>query len=59
MSFRTPEELFSHAYENRYCVGAFNVFSLESMMAVMEAAENTCSPAVIQVSSGAEKYVRT
>jgi fructose-bisphosphate aldolase class II len=58
MSFRTPEELFSHAYENRYCVGAFNVFSLESMMAVMEAAENTCSPAVIQVSSGAEKYVK-
>ena len=58
MAFKKPQEMFEHAYEHNYAIGAFNVFSLESMMAVMEAAENTHSPAIIQVSSGAEKYVK-
>ncbi len=58
MAFYRPSEMFDHAYRNGYAVGAFNVFSIESMLAVMDAAENSHSPAVIQVSTGAEKYVK-
>lgn len=58
MAFVSPKELYAHAHAHQYALGAFNVFSLESMLAVMEAAKAQRSPAIIQVSMGARKYVR-
>ena len=58
MAFRAPKEMYQHACANGYALGAFNVFSLESMLAVMEAAREERSPAIIQISMGARKYVR-
>ncbi len=58
MAFTQPKELYRHAAQNGYALGAFNVFSLESMLAVMEAAQAQRSAAIIQVSMGARKYVR-
>lgn len=58
MGLKQPEELYQHAMKYHYGLGAFNTFSLESMLAVMEAAQVQESPAIIQVSMGARKYVR-
>lgn len=58
MAIVSPKELYAHACEHDYALGAFNVFSLESMLAVMEAAKAQHSAAIIQVSMGARKYVR-
>lgn len=58
MGLTRPETLYQHALEHRYGLGAFNTFNLESMMAVMEAAQNKRSAAIIQVSMGARNYVK-
>lgn len=58
MGIVRPEKLYRHAVENQYGLGAFNTFNLESMTAVMEAAENQQSAAIIQVSMGARHYVK-
>ena len=56
MAIKSPKELYRHATENHYGLGAFNTFSWETMMAVMEAAQAAKSPALLQVSMGARKY---
>lgn len=58
MGIVSPAKLYQHAVKNHYGLGAFNTFSLESILAVMEAAEHQRSPAIIQVSMGARQYVR-
>lgn len=57
MGIKSPGELYRHAIGNHYGIGAFNTFSWETMMAVMEAAQAQRSPAILQVSMGARKYV--
>ena len=42
-----------HAAENGYGVPAFNVNNLEQMRAIMEAADETDSPVIVQASAGA------
>ncbi|HOO56336.1 MAG TPA: class II fructose-bisphosphate aldolase family protein [bacterium] len=56
MSLKTNRELLTHAKENGYAVGAFNVNNLEQVLAVIEAAEEEKAPAIIAVSEGALKY---
>ena len=47
---RVPTELLlTEARQNRYAVGAFNVYTLEGIRAVTLAAEQTGSPAILQV----------
>ena len=58
MAIERPENIYRHAVKNGYGLGAFNTFSLESITAVMEAAETQKSAAIIQVSMGARKYVK-
>lgn len=58
MGLVNPGTLYEHAITNNYGLGAFNTFSLESILAVMEAAEELRSPAIIQVSMGARGHVR-
>ena len=49
-------QLLDHAAENDYGVPAFNVNNLEQMRAIMEGAEETSSPVIVQASAGARKY---
>ena len=49
-------QLLDHAAENDYGVPAFNVNNLEQMRAIMEGAEQTSSPVIVQASAGARKY---
>jgi tagatose 1,6-diphosphate aldolase GatY/KbaY len=43
------EQLLHHARQDRYAVGAFNVYTLEAVRAVVSAAEESRSPAILQV----------
>jgi fructose-bisphosphate aldolase class II len=48
--------VLDHAAENNYGVAAFNVNNMEQIQAIMEAAQETDSPVIIQASRGARKY---
>ena len=48
--------LLDHAAENNYGVAALNVNNMEQIQSIMEAAEETDSPVIIQASRGARKY---
>ncbi len=48
--------LLDHAAENGYGVAALNVNNMEQIQAIMEAAQETDSPVIIQASRGARKY---
>ncbi|MGO9096714.1 MAG: class II fructose-bisphosphate aldolase [Bryobacteraceae bacterium] len=49
-------QVLDEAAKGGYGVGAFNVNNLEQIQAIMEAARETKSPAIIQASRGARKY---
>jgi len=49
-------QLLDHAAENGYGIPAFNVNNLEQVQAIMEAADETNSPVIMQASAGARKY---
>ncbi|HPF34104.1 MAG TPA: fructose-bisphosphate aldolase class II [Candidatus Krumholzibacteria bacterium] len=48
--------LLDHAAENDYGVGAFNVNNMEQIQSIMQAAEETESPVIVQASRGARSY---
>ena len=48
--------LLDHAAENGYGVAALNVNNMEQIQAIMEAAQETDSPVIVQASRGARKY---
>ncbi|ADB95124.1 class II fructose-bisphosphate aldolase [Candidatus Atelocyanobacterium thalassae] len=48
--------LLDHAAENNYGIPAFNVNNMEQILAIMQAADETNSPAILQASRGARKY---
>lgn len=52
----TGKEILQHAHKNGYAVGAFNVNNMEQVQAIIEAAEETKSPVIIQASQGGLKY---
>jgi fructose-bisphosphate aldolase class II len=56
MSFISLRQLLDHAAERGYGVPAFNVNNLEQIQAIMEAAEATQSPVILQASAGARQY---
>jgi len=56
MALINLRRLLDHAAENAYGVPAFNVNNLEQIQAIMEAAEQTSSPVILQASAGARKY---
>jgi fructose-bisphosphate aldolase class II len=49
-------QLLDHAADHGYGVPAFNVNNLEQIQAIMQAAEETASPVILQTSAGARKY---
>lgn len=56
MAFISLRQLLDHAAEHDYGVPAFNVNNLEQIQAIMEAAEATQSPVILQASAGARRY---
>ncbi|MBK8005362.1 MAG: fructose-bisphosphate aldolase class II [Gemmatimonadetes bacterium] len=56
MALVSLRQLLDHAAEFGYGVPAFNVNNLEQIQAIMEAAEKTQSPVILQASAGARKY---
>ncbi|MDP1606552.1 MAG: class II fructose-bisphosphate aldolase, partial [Rhodocyclaceae bacterium] len=56
MPLVSMRQLLDHAAENGYGLPAFNVNNLEQIQAIMEAAEETNSPVIMQGSAGARKY---
>ena len=56
MSLVSMRQLLDHAAEHGYGLPAFNVNNLEQMRAIMEAADETDSPVIVQASAGARKY---
>ncbi|MEM6707735.1 MAG: class II fructose-bisphosphate aldolase [Pseudomonadota bacterium] len=56
MALISMRQLLDHAAEQGYGVPAFNVNNLEQMRAIMEGADETNSPVIVQASAGARKY---
>jgi fructose-bisphosphate aldolase class II len=56
MPLVTMRQLLDEAAKGGYGVGAFNVNNMEQIQAIMEAARETKSPAIIQASRGARSY---
>ena len=50
--------MFKKAYAGGYAIGAFNINNMEIIQAITEAAEETQSPVILQVSAGARKYAK-
>lgn len=58
MALVTTKEMFEKAYEGGYAVGAFNVNNMEIIQGIVEAAQETKAPLILQVSAGARKYAK-
>jgi len=56
MALISMRQLLDHAAEHNYGIPAFNVNNLEQMRAIMEAADKTNSPVIVQASAGARAY---
>jgi fructose/tagatose bisphosphate aldolase len=52
MALISMRQMLDHAAEFGYGVPAFNVNNLEQMRAIMEAADKTESPVIVQASAG-------
>jgi fructose-bisphosphate aldolase, class II len=52
----TLRQLLDHAAEHGYGVPAFNINNMEQGLAILQAAEKTDSPVIIQASRGARSY---
>lgn len=56
MALVTSKEILIDAQKNHYAVGAFNVENMEMVLAVLDAAEETNSPVIMQTTPGTVKY---
>jgi fructose-bisphosphate aldolase class II len=56
MPLVSARQLLDHAAENGYAVPAFNVNNMEQIHAILQAAEETESPVILQASAGARRY---
>ena len=51
------KEVFAHAQNKGFAFGAFNVCNLETIKAVVQAAQNLSSPVIIESSPGETKFI--
>ena len=56
MAIISLRQLLDHAAEYEYGCPAFNVNNMEQMQAIMQAADETNSPGIVQASAGARSY---
>lgn len=50
------KEIFAKAFKGKYAIPAFNFNNMEQLQSIIQAAVETKSPVILQVSSGARKY---
>ena len=55
MALVSMRQLLDHAAENSYGIPSYNVNNLEQMRAIMQAADASDSPVIVQASAGARK----
>ncbi|CCI85821.1 fructose-bisphosphate aldolase [Lactobacillus pasteurii DSM 23907 = CRBIP 24.76] len=55
--FDNGNQIFKDARKNHYAVGAYNTNNLEWTRSILRAAQETRTPVLIQVSTGAAKYM--
>lgn len=58
MALVTTKEMFEKSMKEGYAIGAFNVNNMEIIQGIVDAAGETNSPVILQVSSSAIKYAR-
>jgi len=56
MELVNVKEIFNHALNNHYAIGAFNFVNMEVAKSILKAAEDNKSPVIVQCSTGAIKY---
>ena len=56
MALMSMRQLLDHAAEFGYGMPAFNVNNMEQVQAIMQAADETDSPVLLQGSAGARSY---
>ncbi len=56
MALIALRQLLDHAADNGYGVPAFNINNLEQIQAIMQAADASDAPVILQASAGARKY---
>jgi fructose-bisphosphate aldolase, class II len=56
MALVALKQLLDHAAEHGYGVPAFNINNLEQIQAILQAADETSSPVIMQASAGARSY---
>ena len=56
MGLVTTKEMFEKSMKGHYAIGAFNINNMEFIQAITEAADESKSPVILQVSSSAIKY---
>ena len=56
MPLVTSREILLDARDNRYAVGAFNAHNMETVEAIVSAAEEERSPVIVQISQGTVRY---
>jgi fructose-bisphosphate aldolase class II len=56
MALISLRQLLDHAADHGYGVPAFNINNLEQVHSIMQAAQETMSPVILQASAGARKY---
>lgn len=56
MGLMNTKDMFKHAYEGNYAIGAFNVNNMEIIQGIVAAAQKEQSALILQVSAGARKY---
>lgn len=56
MSLVSTTEMFEHAYNGGYAIGAFNVNNMEIVQGITQACGELDAPVILQVSKGARAY---
>uniref|UniRef100_UPI001863FE59 class II fructose-bisphosphate aldolase n=1 Tax=Paracoccus sp. SY TaxID=1330255 RepID=UPI001863FE59 len=56
MALTSMRQILDHAAEHGYGLPAFNITNLETLLAVMRAADRTDSPVIVQVTQSARRY---
>lgn len=58
MALVTTKEMFDKAFKGNYAIGAFNINNMEIIQGVVDGCKTQNSAVILQVSSGAMKYMR-
>ena len=56
MELQNAKRIFDDAIRNKYGVGAFNFVNMETLKSILDSAEESKSPVIVQCSTGAIKY---